>query len=135
MRKAASHLKAALSLERYPFASQQRSLIVPKAAGKIISELYRTKKRFMSDMPLYVCKCALYADYGIDKADLQSLEFSAALKDLYYTTLMPWAGASSDETRSASKTFVYAKVYDAVKRARTKKARAETEAEMIETAR
>jgi hypothetical protein len=126
MRKAMLHLKRVLSLENYPFIIQQRSLIVPKAAGKVITELYRSKQKFMSAIPLYWGKCALYDAFGLDKVDVTSLEYSAALKDLYYTTMMPWAGATCEEIRATSKSFVYAKRFDAVKRERMKKAQIET---------
>ncbi len=122
LKKVIHHLKSVLTLEKFPSTLQQRSLIVPKAYGKIITELYRTKKKFMSGIPVYIGKCALYADFGLDQNDLRSSEVSAALSNLYYATKMPWNGISGREKLAMSPNFVYAKRYDALLRARSKKA-------------
>lgn len=128
MRKAGAHLIKTLTLSKFPFLMQQRSLIVPKAAGKIIAELYRSKRRFMSGIPLYIGKCALYQSSNLSAADRSSPEFSKALAGMYYATWIPWEGRSSDEACQESKYFVYATRFDKVKRALTKKANAENEA-------
>lgn len=119
MRKAATFFKKCQLLERCPMTVQQRSLIVPKAAGRIISRLYATKKKFMAGTPLHIGKCALYASWNIDIEDRRSAEYTKTLKDMYYKTRMPW---DTEEVLADSKHFVYATVFDKVKRARLKQA-------------
>lgn len=127
MLKAGSFFKQMPILSEYPFTFQQRSFIAPKAAGKVISELYRNKKRFMSGIPLFIGKCALYQTCNISAELMASMEVSRAIKDLFYTTWIPWEGKSSDEQIAVSDRYFYATRLDAIIRDRNKKANAEKE--------